>query len=100
MMKFSTAAIRGFKKVDGRQCTHWLFDGESPEAPTAVCVNGAACLGSSGNAWNFSNWNSDGVAERFREEYGFTQVELNNGQKGAEPMDWQDIVGMAKAIGL
>jgi hypothetical protein len=90
-MKYSEAMLKGFEKVEGRQCKDALYEGDSPRRPVSVCVNGAVALGMSGSAWNVpTRW-----SRKFEEAWGERPLMLNNAG-----LDWTELYGMARAAGL
>jgi hypothetical protein len=102
-MKFSEAVLKGFEKVNGRQCRdtlardkngtpHYPWDDDPQTKPYSVCVNGAINLAETGDAMKFGRL-ADGV--RFHRVWGVSPIELNNAG-----MSWEHIYGMAVAAGL
>lgn len=102
-MKYSTAILRGFKKVGGAQCVNHLYEGHDI-VPTAVCVNGAALLALHGSA----EFDDDGPAtaalsdmsDAFLAAWGIDPVDLNNGLGDMPGLPWEHIYGMARAAGV
>lgn len=102
-MKPSEAILKGYRTNGGKQCV-----GEFRKPDGSMCVSGAYNKAMRGSATAYSGgdmkWHE--FYRAFREEYGIDPVSLNNnwpewtrtGQE-PEPFPWQDIVGMAQAIG-
>lgn len=88
-MKFSEAMLKGFEKVDGRQCRGAFFS--SCDGKISYCVLGAVTAGH--NSKNFHMWPED--AGRFSDAWGFAPSALND-----QGMPWEHIYGMAVAAGL
>lgn len=91
-MKYSDAMLKGFKKVNGRNCRHVLAEGGDRE-PTALCVNGAANYGRNGSPYSFTGLSR--AHTQFMKAWGFMPHVLNN-----NGLPWEEIYGMARAAGL
>lgn len=95
-MKFSTAMLKGYKKVGGKQCAKNYQRGD------AVCAHGAANLAVFGKADltrephgidAFPTFSEEMRA--FRNAWDIDVVDLND-----EGMPWEHIYGMARAAGV
>lgn len=105
-MKFSTAILKGYKKIDGRQCVDfYAVDSRGNNSPAiedvyACCVMGAANLALSGDPHHSDldfRWR-----EKFEDAWGIDPASLNNNREfcDLEPFPWEHIYGMAVAAGL
>lgn len=94
--KLSTAMLRGFQQVDGRQCKNaWVHS--RGDTPVRVCGMGAVFLGLGSNPKNVSLCDlPEGMLTQFRkfgEEYGISVMGAND-----YGMCAADLIGMLKAI--
>jgi hypothetical protein len=88
-MKFSEAILKGYEKVNGRQCRGNYARLDRDGNPVAHCVIGAMYSGDPGDAHMHERG-------RFEEAWGFSAMGLND----EERMPWEHIYGMARAAGL
>lgn len=85
-MKFSTAMLRGFEKVEGHQLNNGrIYD--DIDAPKAACAIGAARLG---------GYPDTSSPLGFLDVWNVGVHELNDDEK----LPWEHIYGMAVAAGL
>lgn len=105
-IKASTAILRGYQQVNGRQHFEDYYFGPSAKHPTRVCVLDARNLGATGTAEYCFHSGEPEFEHAFKEAWGFFPSDLNDGgtfdrdEPRMPPLPWEHIYGMARAAGL
>lgn len=94
-MKFSEAMLKGFEKVDGRQCVGKMRTRDADGCINAFCAVGAALDTEKGQEDLLAQEAFLMAHAAMKYAWGFGPMELNDSHN----LPWEHIYGMARAVG-